>query len=61
MVKFLIAIALGVVMRLLAGLYTLRAGARSRAAWSNWLALRRSGKNDAIVIVMAVLYFSTKH
>ncbi len=61
--QVLIAIALGVVMLvLLAGLYTLWAGGEVSRSWSNRLMrLRVLAQFIAIVIVMAVLYFSTKH
>ncbi len=61
--QWLIAIALGIVaLVLLAGLYTLWAGGEVSRTWSNRLMrIRVLAQFIAIVVVMTVLYFSTKH
>jgi heme/copper-type cytochrome/quinol oxidase subunit 2 len=58
--KILVAVALGVVVVvLLLGLYTLWKGGATSASWSNKLMrIRVLAQAVAIVIIMAVLYFS---
>ncbi len=60
--KLLVAIALGVVVSiLLAGLYTLWKGGDTAVSWSNRLMrLRVLAQFIAIIIIMAVLYFSQR-
>lgn len=59
--KFLVAITTGVVaLILMAGLYTLWAGGDASRNWSNKLMrLRVLAQAIAILIIMAVLYFSS--
>ena len=61
--KLLVAIAVGVVaMVLVMGLYTLFKGGAVAASWSNKLMrIRVLAQAIAVVIIMAVLYFSQKH
>jgi predicted anti-sigma-YlaC factor YlaD len=58
--KFLVAVALAVVaLILLAGLFTLVVGGETSRNWSNRLMrLRVLAQAIAILIIMAVLYFS---
>lgn len=60
--KILVAIALGMVVTiLLAGLYTLWKGGDTAVSWSNRLMrLRVLAQFIAIVVIMAVLYFSRR-
>jgi len=59
--KFLVAVAVAVVAAiLLAGLYTLWAGGETSRNWSNRLMrLRVLAQFIAILIILAVLYFTT--
>jgi hypothetical protein len=59
--KFLVGVAVAVVVLiLLAGLYTLVVGGETSANWSNRLMrLRVVAQFIAILIIMAVLYFSS--
>ena len=61
--KLVVAIAISVVgLILLAGLYTMWVGGNTSATWSNRLMrLRVLAQFIAIVIIMAVLYFSSSH
>jgi len=61
--SFLVAIAIGVVFVILCiGLYTLWAGGDVSRTYSNKLMrLRVMAQAIAIVIIMAVLYFSSGH
>lgn len=58
--KLLVAIAVGIVFMVLClGLYTLRKGGATSATWSNKLMrIRILAQFIAIIIIMAVLYFS---
>jgi heme/copper-type cytochrome/quinol oxidase subunit 2 len=58
--KALVAVAVGIVfVVLLLGLYTLWKGGATSASWSNKLMrIRVLAQAVAIVIIMAVLYFS---
>jgi heme/copper-type cytochrome/quinol oxidase subunit 2 len=58
--KILVAVAIGIVaVVLLLGLYTLWKGGATSATWSNKLMrIRVLAQAVAIVIIMAVLYFS---
>jgi heme/copper-type cytochrome/quinol oxidase subunit 2 len=58
--KILVAIAVGIVFVVLClGLYTLWKGGATSASWSNKLMrIRVLAQAVAIVIIMAVLYFS---
>ena len=58
--KFLVGIAVAVVgLILMGGLYTLWVGGETSRNWSNWLMrMRVLAQFIAIVIIMAVLYFS---
>jgi heme/copper-type cytochrome/quinol oxidase subunit 2 len=58
--KILVAVAVGIVfVVLLLGLYTLWKGGATSASWSNKLMrIRVLAQAVAIVIIMAVLYFS---
>jgi putative flippase GtrA len=60
--KFLVGVAIGVVVLiLLAGLYTLWVGGETSRNWSNRLMrLRVLAQFIAILIIMAVLYLSSK-
>ena len=60
MAKTLVAIAVGIVFLVLcAGLYTLWKGGETAASWSNKLMrIRVLAQFIAIIIIMAVLYFS---
>ena len=61
--KIVVAVAVGVgALILCAGLYTLFKGGNTALTWSNKLMrLRVLAQAIAIVIVMAVLYFSQNH
>ena len=61
--KILVAVAVGIVfVVLLLGLYTLWKGGATSASWSNKLMrIRVLAQAIAIVIIMAVLYFSQNH
>ena len=61
--KALIAVAIGVVAVVLGlGLYTLWKGGEMSATWSNKLMrIRVLAQAIAVVIIMAVLYFSQSH
>jgi hypothetical protein len=61
--KILVAIAIGfVALVLCAGLYTLWKGGTVSATWSNRLMrIRVLAQAVAVVIIMAVLYFSQNH
>ena len=61
--KLLVAIAVGIVALVLClGLYTLFKGGNVSATWSNKLMrIRIVAQFIAIVIIMAVLYFSQNH
>jgi Hypoxia induced protein conserved region len=61
--KALVAVAIGcVLVVLLLGLYTLWKGGATSASWSNRLMrLRVLAQAIAVVIIMAVLYFSQNH
>ena len=61
--KILVAVALGIVVVVLClGLYTLWKGGDVSATWSNKLMrIRVLAQFVAIVIIMAVLYFSQNH
>jgi len=61
--KALVALAIGCVfVVLLLGLYTLWKGGATAASWSNRLMrIRVLAQAIAIVIIMAVLYFSQNH
>ena len=58
--KILVAIAIGIVALVLClGLYTLWKGGETSATWSNKLMrIRILAQAIAVVIIMAVLYFS---
>jgi hypothetical protein len=60
--KFLVGVAVAVVVLiLLAGFYTLVVGGETSSNWSNRLMrMRVLAQFIAILIIMAVLYFSTK-
>lgn len=61
--KFVVAIAISVVgLILLAGLYTMWVGGDVSRTWSNRLMrIRVLAQFIAIVIIMAVLYFTSQH
>lgn len=61
--KIVVAIAIGAVgVILLAGLYTLWVGGDTSATWSNRLMrMRVLAQFIAIIIIMAVLYFTSGH
>jgi len=61
--KVVVAIATGVVaLILLGGLYTLWAGGEVSRSWSNRLMrLRVLAQFIAILIIMTVLYFTSRH
>ncbi len=61
--KALVAVAVGIVfVVLLLGLYTLWKGGATSASWSNKLMrIRVLAQAIAIVIIMAVLYYSQNH
>jgi uncharacterized membrane protein len=61
--KALVAIAIGMVaVVLILGLYTLWKGGEVSATWSNKLMrIRVLAQAVAVVIIMAVLYFSQHH
>lgn len=63
MAKIVVAIAIAIVaIVLLGGLYTLWAGGDVARTWSNRLMrLRVLAQFIAILIIMAVLYFSSHH
>jgi len=58
--KFLVGIAVAVVaLILMAGLYTLWVGGETSRNWSNWLMrMRVLAQLIAVLIILAVLYFS---
>jgi hypothetical protein len=58
--KFLVGVAVTIVtLILIAGLYTLLVGGDTSRNWSNWLMrMRVLAQFIAILIIMAVLYFS---
>jgi len=61
--KALVAVAIGCVAVVLSlGLYTLWKGGATAASWSNRLMrIRVLAQAIAVVIIMAVLYFSQNH
>lgn len=61
--KILVALALGfVALVLCAGLFTLWKGGATAASWSNRLMrIRVLAQAVAVIIIMAVLYFSQNH
>ncbi len=63
MAKIFVAIAIGfVAIVLMGGLYTLWAGGDVARTWSNKLMrVRVLAQFIAILIIMAVLYFSSRH
>jgi hypothetical protein len=63
MAKILVAVAIGIVaIVLMGGLYTLWAGGDVARTWSNRLMrIRVLAQFIAILIIMAVLYFSSRH
>lgn len=61
--KIIVAIAIGVVaLVLMGGLYTLWAGGDVARSWSNRLMrLRVVAQFIAVIIIMLVLYFTSRH